>query len=121
MDILTTLRTLKSRQPEDQERTLQLILDTRPHLGTQVRSFVEKQIRASIFAVKPTVSDTYLARIALLSIHLADIATIPDRSAREVYMQPFRELCRKLNVEEIDIKLLSKNTVTFENILEKLE
>ena len=118
MNTITTLRTLKGKPLEEQERTLQSILDIRPNLGKQVRSYVEGQINSSIFTVKASVSDLYFARIVLLLILLADIATIPDRNARESYMISFRELCREYEIKEVDIEFLAKYTSGFENILE---
>lgn len=120
MDIITTLRTLKGTPLQGQVQTLQSILNTEPMFERQVRSYIEKELDFSAFTFKDSVSDKYLATVALLSILLADIATIPDRGAREIYMKSFRELCQKYEVEAVDIEFLAKYTSGFENILENL-
>ena len=120
MDIITTLRTLKGTSLQEQVQTLQSILDTELMFEGQVRSYIDKQLDPSAFTFKNSVSDKYLAIVALLSILLADITTVPDRTARETYMIPFRELCQKYEIQTVDLEFLGKYTSGFENILENL-
>lgn len=121
MDTITTLRTLKGKPLPDQVHALQSILGTKPKFEKKVRAHIEKQLDSSAFTFKESITDEYLATVALLSILLADITTIPDRAARESYMMPFRELCQKYEIQTVDLEFLDKYTPGFENILESLD
>ena len=117
MNPLLTLTTIKGNTIQELQKTLESLVSENPSFGKKIRLFLDDKYATSVFEIRASADNIYFARVALISIILADIATVPDQHSREIYSRPIRELCKQYKIEMIDIEIFSKYVTTFENIL----
>lgn len=102
------LSTLKGKPILVQIEVIESLADQNRAVGILVSEEISKRFKNSIFTVELPADDKRVVIIALLSVLMSDIATIPSIVARKPYIDVFNELCDHFNVYPVDVSLMSQ-------------
>lgn len=104
-NILYQLRTLKSHNEVDQIEIIEALTKVLLDHYDQVESIIKKNLNGKIIKVQLSADKSKIIQLALISVAIGDLASIPTYEERALYLLQFYQLAFHFDISEIDIRL----------------
>jgi len=120
-NILFHLRILKSNSRDFQIQKIQELSDKLIDLSPDVYMIIRKRLSGEVLKVSCKGNESQIVQLALLSIAIGDLASIPMYEKRRQYLHQFFEVASTFGITENDIILVAPCYQDFERLFEGVE